>query len=96
MLSNAGPRTYVVQKSRQYPQSCDFRIAPVSQLGHSEPLQNAKEGPQAPGDKGAWGVEAGHEPRPGSPIWRYELLETRQAVQSSAASVTQTPHSRQP
>ena len=36
------------------------------------------------------------EPRLGSPIWRYELLEARRAVQSSAASVTQTPHSWQP
>jgi hypothetical protein len=55
-----------------------------------------RKGPKRQGIKALGAVEAGHEPRLGTPIWRYELFEARQAVQSSAASVTQTPHSWQP
>ena len=53
------------------------------------PPKCERKGPKRQGIKALGAVEAGHEPRLGSPIWRYELLEARRAVQSSAASVTQ-------
>ena len=73
-----------------------FGLPQFPNLGIASLSKMRKKGPKRQGIKALGAVEAGHEPRLGSPIWRYELLEARRAVQSSAASVTQTPHSRQP
>ena len=81
-------------KSRQNPQSCGFESTTIAEHCGSPTgdWNGGKRTPSARGGQMRLGLPGGE----GSKKARcYELFEARQPIRSPAASVTQTPHSRQ-